>query len=188
MAFLKFLVDLEIKSTVCLSLQKKTTCNNFSIELYLPIGSEEGGSDGGALYNILWRLSKSSLEQLKEQAKLSLHTLQTPLGSDTTIATSSFNSVFLLKSTPYRDHDIIIYIPYCTQLEIKNNEHDNEQDNKNSNNSKLSNTYQDTLTTLDNLTPWQFASEIARNIIIKALGDRAAKVNVLNYPNFPKER
>lgn len=179
MAFLKFLVDLDNRSNICFSYDKRSSSGMFPIELYLPIH----GKNDSTIYNVLWRLTKSSIEQLKEQAKLSLRTLQTPLGSDTTIATTAFNSVFLLKSDSHREYDMIVYLPYFLQSDIKN--YEQYSSNNESLNSKK---YQDSLTALDNLTPWQYESEYARNIITKALGDRVLKVQVLNYPIFPKER
>jgi hypothetical protein len=172
MSFLKFISELNLDSQIILNLGKpRPVCGHFPLELYLPIFPEQ--SQDLNIFNFLWRVSAGSLEQLKEQAIFSLRILQSPSSLETSIATASFRSVFLEKSSFFQNYDLIFHIPCVDQAEI-NSLGDLTP--------KLAEIQKATLMALDDLSPWQFTSISARDLIRQALGNRASKVHTFTPP------
>lgn len=170
MAFLKLFSEMNLNEEV-VNLGNQVSFHSFPIELILPI------QNGEALisYNVLWRLTKSSLQQLQEQAIVSLQTFQVSSCSDTTISTSIFRSIFLQQHLSVKTYDMIVHLHCVDREEIKN--HPVPQ-----NDAFLVEVHQHLLQSLDDLTPWQSLSSISRNLIQKALGDRALKVHSVSQP------
>jgi hypothetical protein len=175
MAFLKFVSELDLDSRSRLNLGKpRPACEHFSaLELYLPIFPEQ--SQDLNIFNFLWRVSTASLEQLREQAVLSLRILQSPSSLETSIATASFRSVFLQKSSFFQDYDLIFHIPCVDQAAISSAENLTP---------KLTEIKNSALVALDDLTPWQYTSTHARDVILQALGNRASKVHTFTSTRY----
>lgn len=165
MTFLKYLMDLP--SVSCLSLGKRLCCGAFPLELYLPAISEQSGN-AFDVYNFLWRISSSALTQLKEHASSSLQLLQASSAFESSIATSSFRSVFLWKDSFVENYDLIFHIS-CV-------------DRKSVSSLCSKDVAEQTLLQLDNLTSWQYTSESARSLAQEGLGNRAAKVHACSQP------
>jgi hypothetical protein len=171
MAFLKYLSELTRESQHCLSLDKhRHPCGSFPIELYLPLSDDNSGIDA---YNFLWRVSSTSLDQLVEQAQLSLLTLQTPPTLETTIATASFRSVFLQKSNFFQNYDLIFHLP---SLDLVDAERMAQSD------PELTEILNTTRIALDDLTAWQYTSSKVRSLIEESLGNRVTKIHTFSHP------
>jgi hypothetical protein len=175
MAFLKYLSELARGSQHCLSLDKhRHPCGSFPIELYLPTASDD--NSGIDAYNFLWRVSATSLDQLIEQAQLSLCTLQAPPTLETTIATASFRSVFLQKSNFFQNYDLIFHLPSSLNLDTENMT------------AAVAEILKTTTTALDDLTPWQYTSRKVRTLLEESLGNRVTKVHTFSQPQSSNSR
>ncbi len=76
-----------------------------------PIVSATADSSDSTNYNALWRVSRSSLIQLKSEARKSLTDLQTSQDS-------CFENLFMLSRGFYASHDVYFHVPMnCNQVE-----------------------------------------------------------------------
>lgn len=171
MTFLKYILDLPSVPYHCMFLGKQRSyCGAFPLELYLP-GAFDQNDYVYEVYNFLWRISVSALRQLKEHAYSSLRLLQSP-AYESNIATSSFKSVFLEKYRFVHNYDLIFHISCADRITVRRHTHEIPSD-----------VAESTLLRLDNLTSWQYTSEIVQFLLQESLGNRVTKVHIYSQPH-----
>lgn len=143
-----------------------------SAVLNFPVEDEKNKTH---LYNLFWRWSASFVNELHETARVSLAAL-TDSGSD---HSNSFNQVFMSSPSFFKQYDLIFHIPVLNKKTFM----DNFQKIKDANEDIfLTNLGDKTQDRLHDLSAWQECSRGARELIVKALGDRALKVHTLSTP------
>lgn len=111
-------------------------------------------------YFAFWRVSESSFEQIRQLAASSLAMLQRSPSYETIGADSCFSKVFLSKTSFLLEYDFLLHIPLVKRNNPVNHESFCGID-------EGANDY----------TDWQYVTNMARALLIKALGNRVLCVH-----------
>lgn len=172
---LKFLSESDFSqdqlSFVELSDGASDAMHTFSAVLNFPI---EDGKNKIHLYNLFWRWSASFVDEVHETARVSLAAL-TDSGSD---HSNSFNQVFMSSPSFFKQYDLIFHIPILNRKNFENL----QKLNTSKEDPFLNNLGEKIQDRLHDLSAWQECSRGVRELIVKALGDRALKVHTLSNP------
>ena len=147
------------------------TFARFSIWLGMELHDREGciaSSSNGSGYNTFWRVSVSSLDQIRHYASSSLAILQSSASFESTGVGSSFSKVFLMSSNFLVEYDFLLHIPVVNPPEILETSE-----------SSLSQSHIDAL---HDLTGWQYITSAARQVLLRALGNRVTCID--SSPNM----
>lgn len=138
--------------------------------LNFPVQDEKGKTH---LYNACWRWSPSFVDEVRESAQVSLTALQDSTSSN------SFNQVFMSSPSFFKKYDLVFHIPVLNKENFMTTFQKIKQSSDDSFLLNLGEKYQDRL---HDMSAWQECSQGARELLVKALGDRAIKIHTLSTP------
>jgi hypothetical protein len=155
MCFLNAVNTMIIDGSTCFSLP-----HNASISTSMSFSSDIHDSSN---YFAFWRVSESSLQQIQQHASTSLTALQRSSSYEATGAESCFSKVFLSSNVFLLEYDFLLHIPL-----VKSNDGVSED---------FVCTAESIGDCMNDFTDWQYVTRTARNLLVKALGNRVICVH-----------
>jgi U3 small nucleolar RNA-associated protein 22 len=174
---LKFLSESDFSKDQLSFVESSASCDSngngdlevFSAVLHFPI--EDGKKTH--FYNLFWRLSASFVDEIHEAARISLAALTESSHSN------SFNQVFMSSPSFFKQYDLLFHVPIINKTAFSTSFEATKSTNSDA---FLINLGEETQDRLHDMSAWQECSRGVRELIVKALGDRALKVRTLCTP------
>lgn len=149
--------------------------------LHFPLQDDKGKTH---VFNVFWRWSASFVDEVRDTARVSLVALQDSGGSN------AFNQVFMTSPSFFKKYDLVFHIPVLDKRSFNENFKKLKAAVAASGAASATAAEDAFLVTLGessqdqlhDLSAWQAGSRAARELIVKALGDRAVKVHTMSTP------
>lgn len=127
--------------------------------------------DSSSTFVVSWRVSESSLEQIRCYASSALSTLQMSSRYESLGADSCFWKIFQSSTQFHLEYDILIHVRMVSAGETSATSREGKHHSSAA------------VEALLNLTEWQYTTSTARSLVIRALGDRALCVHSHHCPS-----
>ena len=171
---LKFLSEVDFKKEILSFIESPEGINfmeYFPAGLLYPVDDEK--KDKVHLHNCLWRWSPSFVDEIQTWSQISLTSLMESVHS------SSFNQVFMKPHNFFTHYDLIFHIPVINKKQFIE---EFDRVKAANDNPFLVNLGEKTVECLHEWSAWEECSRNAREVIVRALGDRAVAVHTLSSP------
>ena len=176
---MKFMSTIDFSSSVLdftsTTVQSKQDSDEISwpMTLMYPIFDASSKKQSSVQFNVMWRVSSSSLSDLCSEAKHSLRLIQSDR-SDV-----AFQRLFMKKSSFYGRHDVFVHIPISTGV-LKNAVLDPESLDESEEHEDISEQRKNEIdVALCDNTCWEYVSSKAVELAEQALGNRAQVIRAI---------